>query len=391
MTNPPSNTNPKRAPAIARYRLKATRSVEIYYTDDKGQPDTTRSAYFLKRVEVGGKHAYLRVNSPDFQEFNVTVVQLDSLLIWGDHPPLAPKKSQLSLSVLGMMMFAIAVLWFFAWIWLPQTSSWQDYLMSRYALATLILLVTYIWNILESASNAVSVDLSNINRLFQYKLKTPPSAFAAGSAKSVAIGADVFHIFQGKVTDVLHWLHPGPNIDDAHPRPQSRFRFTLNGMVFEGFTNQNDFKGQPFIVSGDTLRVAAQSESIETRQVIGFANLSDGNMLINEADERVSSTPLTGAAPMIIFFLLASVFCISWIGFGPPADKISSWVFACAFVVAVWWAVAFKVSQLRRKKLAAALGSHLDDLLKRAVCIHPMAYYFEKPAVVSTPQNPHAH
>lgn len=384
-----------RPPApITRHRLTARRTVVVWKPDEHGEPDTTTPAYALNRVDLGDRCTYLRSNEIDRREFNeISVVhppaaalprwarwlgleRSDPLLVWGAHP-LTPDPSGL-LQGLGMgalctVLGGVVLLAGLAWWHLPARASLADVATSRYAVAAAALLAAWVWNIAMTRAGRLQADASQVHRYFRYRLGLAPTGLKAGIA-SVGIGGKVFQVLQGKADEVVHWLHPGPEIDGAHHSFQSRFRCRVDGREVEGQTRRQSHDAQPFIVPGDLLRMVVEppAEPGGRTRVLALANLSDGHLLFDETDDRIAGMAIQGAGPAILSMLALLALLVAWLGFGPDADGVSWGLLGLCVVLATWSGVAMGLRRRRRAAVARALGAQVSELQRRSLTLEPL-------------------
>jgi hypothetical protein len=383
--------------AVTHHTLKARRAVTVYKPDVKDQPDLGSEAYTLNRVDVSGWYACLRSNDAVCREFKVALVHPPAdplphwagwlgvkrslpMMVWGGGslPPHNPGFLQsLDTGLLWKLLLGLLLLWALGFFHLPQNASVVDVLASRYMLATVVVLGMYLWSQCAGHARRLLADDSDVFRYFKYSLKPAPTGFKAGIA-SVTLGATVLRVMQGKASDVVHWLHPGPEVDGAHYRPRVCFRFQADGRTFEGCTTRQDWTAHPFIVPGDLLRMAVEPGSDGKLRVLALANLSDGHIVFDETDDRISTTSGSGAVAMPLLFFGLMALLIAWLGAGPQADALSAGLLVLCIGLAAWTGLATSARRQRRAALARVLGATLDEFDARSIGVEPLPMtYFD--------------
>ena len=209
--------------------------------------------------------------------------------------------------------------------------------------------------------------MSPVRSKYQYTLNPPPPGVKAGIA-TASLGDSALQVLQGRATRVAHWLQPGPDTNDGAPRyAHACFRFEVEGRQFEGRTTCQDHTGQPFIVEGDLLRMAVERIDHEHMHVVAYTNLSDGHMLFDESDERVQVSSRQAASAVMLLTLAAPALLITWLGWGPQADTISSVLLGLCVALGIWIGVTAWLRRELRAGIARALGADLRELHIRSV------------------------
>jgi hypothetical protein len=388
---------PLAAKRITHHRVRARRAITVYKPDAEGGPDVHTSAYALNRIDLAGHCTYLRSNNTTRREFHVSVVRPPQaalpawferlgllrhplLLAWGSYrlstQPISWAKN-IDRSLLAKLLLALVTLWALGWWHTPRGLPLSELLLSRYSVATVLLIGACVWHASRRHVSRIEADMSPVHSNYQYTLAPPPPGIKAGIA-TASLGDSALQVLQGRASNVVHWLHPGPETDGAHHRPHACYRFEVEGRQFEGRTARQDHTGQPFIVEGDLLRMAVERIDPEHMHVVAFANLSDGHMVLDESDERVQVSARQAATAVLLLALAAPALLITWLAWGPQGDTVSSVLLGLCLALGLWVGITAWLRRELRAGIARALGADLRELSIRSVHVAPLpATYFD--------------
>ncbi len=388
----PAAASPSAAPPVTRHRVRSQRVVVVHRPTERGDADPDQIAHALHQVELNGQRTHLISNDVAQRDFEVAVVHPAKpalprwaawlgatrgapVLVWAAEVPAPTPQAFLAglhrprLAALGMALLLLAGL---GWLHLPDPTP-GEVLASRYGLTGGVLLLLVAWHEVVRHLGRRPVDLATVHDLFQYPLHAAPERFETASSPQITLGDKLLRVVRGQVSEVTHWLHPGPMHPGARPSPQLRLRFRMDGRRFEGRTAYQGTFSHPFIVPGDEVRVAVQPSGDGGWRVVALANLSDGHLMFDEADERLQ--PVSGAVRTALNLLSMGVagFLVIWLGIGPAADDVSGVLFTTCASLAGWIGATVLWKRQRRNQLAVALGAAPGEQARRRVAVVPLS------------------
>lgn len=349
-------------------------------------------AHALHQVEVNGRRTHLISSDIAQRDFEVAVVHPTQptlprwaawlgavrgmpTLVWAADVPAAtptPFLAQLNrprLMALGVVLLLLVAL---AWFHLPIPTP-SEMLASRYGFTAALLMGWVVWHETVRHLRRMPVNLDTVHELFRYPLQTVPAHFEAAGTPQITLGETLLRVVRGRVSEVTHWLHPGPTHLGARAVPQVRFRFRMDGRRFEGRTAHQGPFSHPFILPGDEVRVAVQPSGDGGWRVVALANLSDGHLMFDETDERLQ--PISGASRTALNLLgmgSAGLLAI-WLVIGPAADDVSAALFTSCASLAGWIGATMAWKRQRRNRLAVSLGAVYGEQAERRVSVLPLS------------------